>query len=645
MHTAAGSNPIIDQGGCSYVPDASNPQIFPCSPNYQSVRFGYVGAPIELALNVSSPTGSSLTVTIWWEAFVRHDVSPFVPGLANASAVQSFDLTPPGAGVPVHLVTNWTYESLSNHTIVGGKSSYYLVYVNVTSASGYDAFSMNGCNLLPYGNCFLQIAVAVNSAPQLMGVNSAYTYVLPPPDPVIPEFSIDASVQDLDNDPVVVTWNWDDGNVTVNRTGPAGEWTWVNVSHTYSFPLDISPRNIYYHLNVSIDDGIPTHNVSLETLIYFYIGPDMMPRNLTFISPSLGSIWLTNVSVPIESHMEEPEGEPMIYFWDFGDGNVSPQGALPQNGSASTAHAYTEPGNYSLTLWATDGIDKELCLNLTANCTTTISHWASSSVVVRVILNRPPRISLTIASNPGVARRDAVFAVALRDLDGDNLTVTWSFGDKTWAVNRSSAPNYEDVIQVHNYTRWGDPPSYTFQVVVWVDDGWGHNVTNATEIFVGSENMPPLVSAELLLANNTVRANDTFWLRVNVSDPEGDSVWINVDWGDGNVTTGTNDTMQPGANYTLAVSHSYWSIGNYTINVTATDHMVWVRKDAATGDLITLPHEVQVGAVVDVEAALPPPVSQEWTWVDYVTLGAVLAIPVAAAVRAGYRRHLERKED
>ncbi len=651
VEASAGNHPVVNVGGCSYAPDANVSDVFPCMPDYQESMFAYVGKPLRLDLDVSSPDGSAVNVTVWWDAAITQHFFPFPAEPLNTSAVNYTDVPATTPGSTTHLSFEWSYSSLSSSPIVSGKSSYYGVFVNLTGPSGYDPFDYrNPCPPtasppVATGYCLFKVAVAVNSPPVLSGISNAYTFQLPPPNPVIAPFTLETMVQDSDNDPVVVTWNWDDGNVTVNRTGPAGAGIPVNVTHTYSFPLNVSPRNFYFHLNVSVDDGFPGHNVTTEVLIYYYVAYDGMPTNLHILSPAAGSAWEVGTTVPIEAAFEEPEGEMMTYYLDFGDGNVSPMQGPVSNGTVTASHAYTVAGNYSLTLWVTDDPAKELCLNLTANCTTTTSHWASIFAPLRVYVNRPPIIALTVSSAPGVAGKVAEFSLAAFDKDADNLTVMWDFGDGTRAFNWTAGSSGSVAfVQGHNYTHWGVPPNYTYNVTVWVDDGMGHNVTATTEIFVGSDNEPPQVSATLLLANNTVHAYDTFSLRIQTSDPEGDPVWISVDWGDGNVTELTNATMLPAVNYTLTLPHSYAAIGNYTINVTVTDHMVWVQKNA-TGALITIPHTAQVAAPVLVEAALPPPESQEWNWIDYATLAVVLAIPILAAVRSGYHRHLERKED
>ncbi len=651
LSASAGLHPVINAGGCSYAPNASESTTFPCTPAYQTTKFAYVGTPLRLDLDLSSPDGSAINVTVWWDARLNSSAAPFAAEPINRSAVNYSDVPAGTPGATTHLTFEWSYSSLSAKPIALGKSSYYSVFVNLTGPNGYDPFDyVKPCPStasppVATGYCMFRIAVAINTPPTLSGISNGYTIQIPPPDPVIPPFDLAATVQDSDNDPVVVTWIWDDGNVTVNRTGPAGTPLYVNVSHTYSFPLSVSPRNFYFHLNVSVDDGRSGHNVTSEVLIFYYVAYDGMPTNLQIVNPDAGSSWEVGSAVPIEASFEEPEGEPMLYYFDYGDGNVSTRQTLDHNGTVTSSHAYELPGSYDLTLWVTDNLTKELCLNLTANCTTTTSHWASIFVPLLVYLNRAPIIDLTVSSAPGVAGKLAEFSLATLDKDLDNLTVTWSFGDGTWAFNWTGGGSESTtVVQAHNYTHWGPPPNYTYIVTVWADDGMGHNVTATTEIFVGSANEPPQVSAVLLLTNNTVHANDTFTLRINASDPEGDPIWISVDWGDGNVTADTNQTMMPGVNYTLTLSHSYRFLGKYTINVSVTDRMIWVERNA-TGALITLPHEAWVGAPVTVEAALPPPPSEDWNWVDYVTLTLVLAIPVALAVRAGHQRYLERRED
>ncbi len=651
---APDNNPVIAPGGCTFVPDPSNPLSFPCGVDNSGTQFAYLGAPLALDLNVSSPDGAVINVTVRWDTALDFNGYPFKLQVLNASAVQYFDVSPSGPNVSVHIHTEWTYWVLSPNPVVSGSSSYYNVSVNASSASGSDPFKWDDCTtLLPYGNCFFKIAVAMNSPPTLSGLQMAYTFSLPPPDPVIPAFTATVSVQDADNDPVTVAWNWDDGNISVNRTAAAGVRTFFNATHTYVFPVNVTPRYWNFTVRVSVDDAVPTHNRTTEVLLSYYLAYDGMPTSLQFLSPHAGTQLQVGQTVPIEASLAEPEGETMTYYWDFGDGQVSEQrtvhNATGQSALVYANHTYASAGPVDITLWATDGTNKSLCLNPDSNCTDTLAHWAHLSLPISVILNRAPVVSLTIWSSPGVYGKEAGFAAAVWDADADNLTVTWNFGDqeyvgaKAWAVNRTAgATDTAQVTQAHNYTHWGYARyNYTFNVTVWVDDGHGHNVTNTTRIFVGSANQGPVVFASFL-TNATVHANETFALNITVRDEEGNTVWINVSFGDNRFWEG-NVTPEPAVNYSLTVEHAYRRPGNYTINVTVTDRMIGVWMN--NGTMVFLPHNATAPLVIEVYPAPPPPVSTEWTWVDYTTLAAVLAIPVAIGVRSGYRRYQERRED
>ena len=643
------SNPVIDAGGCAFIPDVSDPVSFACGVDNSAAQFAYLGAPLYLDLNVSSPDGAPINVTVWWDTAIDFSVWPFSLQVVNGSAVQYFDVAPTGPDQPVHIRTEWTYWVHSNWEIVAGTSSYYNVSVNASSASGSDAFTLQSCTTrLPYGNCFFQIAVATNTAPFVYGLGTAYTVSLPPPDPVIPPFSLGISVLDTDNDPVLVVWDWGDGNVSMNASAAAGVRTFFNATHTYAFAVTVTPKYQNYTLRVSVDDGVQTHNRTTDVLISYFIAYDGMPSIPSFLSPLPGSKFQVGESVPIEASLLEPEGELMSYYWDYGDGVLSGLNTT-YNGTVYTAHAYASAGPVNITVWATDGSDKALCLDLNENCTLTRSHWAHLTMPMVIESNRAPVPSLTVSFDPGVYGKDARFAVVAWDPDGDNLTVTWCFGDQewvhggAWAVNQTTGGNGTlRFNQVHNYTHWGYAPTYTFNVTAWVDDGHGHNVSSVRQIFVGSENNAPTVSAAPP-ADSAIYVNETVSVNITVWDLEGDTIWIDVDFGD-NTSWHGNVTPEANVSQSLIVEHAYTEAGNYTINITVSDHMIaiWLNE---TGAMVGFTHTISTPVAIDVLPPPPPPVSMDWTWVDYTTLAAVLAIPIAGAVRYGYRRYLERRED
>src|SRR6185436_14696299 len=100
----------------------------------------------------------------------------------------------------------------------------------------------------------------------------------------------------------------------------------------------------------------------------------------------------------------DPEGDPLTYTWDFGDGSTG-SGIVP-------VHAYATLGTFTVTLTVNDG--------------TADSTPATTSVT---IANLAPSAS---AGGPYSGVRNGAIAFSgsgSSDPDGDALTYLWSFGD------------------------------------------------------------------------------------------------------------------------------------------------------------------------------------------------------------------------
>lgn len=639
LREAADSHPVINQSGCVFLPDLSQPQPFACGDSNGGVQFAYVGQPVGLNLTVSDPAGFPMNVTVWWDAHLGTTGGTLRPELTNASAITSLEVIPTGPNQPVRLALNWTYWSVG--APIGFYNGYH-IYVNVTDAAGYDPFQLPPI-VLPWGNFFFDLIVALgNTPPTVEGLQGTYTYQVLPPYSTVPDFVANVTVQDADDDPVVVTWDWGDGNVTVNRTSPAGDGVYLSVTHHYELNLSITPWIYDFILNLGVDDGVAGHNNTNATYIQYYVGLDA-PPSVTVVEPTGVERLVVGRSVTFVGLVSDFEGDPMLYYWDFGDGvNTSTLGPVT-DGSVSVNHVYAHDGNYSALLWATDGLEKRLCLG--TNCSRT--HWMNSTKTVHINPNLAPEVSrLTISSNPYRYGVPAAFSIGTFDFDRDPLVVTWDFGDNGTLVFNRTADNVtaNALSQSHTYAQWGDPASnYSYNVTAWVDDGQGHNISRSTTIFIGSNNRPPALDPGLILTNRTLYVNDTFALRVNVTDTEGDSVRISVDFGDGTPAL----LPDPMFNGTLYLNHSYAEARAFTINLTATDGKIFVFLDNRTGmpNATAFPRPLRLSIVVDV---LPQPTVERpepWTWWDYVTLSAVLGIPAAYFVRAGYIRRQERKED
>ena len=117
----------------------------------------------------------------------------------------------------------------------------------------------------------------------------------------------------------------------------------------------------------------------------------------------------------------DPEGDPLTYAWDFGDGN-SADGAMP-------THTYVAAGTFDVSLVVSDGLSS-----------------SASSVTTATISE--PVMNLAPVANPGgpytgEPGQAIVFdGAASADPNGDALTHSWDFGDGAMGVGISPSHTY-----------------------------------------------------------------------------------------------------------------------------------------------------------------------------------------------------------
>lgn len=646
--------PGIEPNGCRFLPDPSSPAVFLCGSDNNPTRdYAFVGAPMRLDLAVADPNGDNMTVTIAFDAAVNSTDNS--PELGNLSAVTVLEVTSPGPDLPVNLTLNWTYDHLSETYPIAANSSYFLVWVRVNDTLGNDSYVNFGCPELAtsrYGQCLFMVAAAINSAPSFTeGLATSWSGTVTFPDPVVPSFSQYVVVQDNDNDPLTATWDWGDGSET-NQTFSGDTMDGVTIwgNHTYVLDTNTTPRDYLFYLNLTVTDGIPGHRSRQNADVSYHVNFDDAPGLATLMVSK--ATWLVGETVRAASSYSDGDSDNVTYHWDFGDGTSTAPvtvSASPSPTGVNATHAYASPGNYTIRLWATDGAGK--CVWGGTACIA--SHLVNASAAVEILGNRAPTVSLSLSTPPQYTGRPAGFTVALYDPDGDPLNLTWDFGDGTWLTNYTNATSDAvhalsrsvQVFQNHTYLKPGPPPSYNYTVQVWGDDGHGHNVSSSTVVFVGSTNLPPIVLPHLELTNSTVLVGETFTLDVNVTDPEGDPANVTVDWGDRSTLSWWLADLTPEKNSTVvSFIHTYRVPGAWQINVSATDYQVFVMR-SANGTLLTMNHTVVVPVSITVQPIPVPVPPDDWTWVDYTTLGAVLAVPIGFGGRAAYRRREERREE
>ena len=252
------------------------------------------------------------------------------------------------------------------------------------------------------------------------------------------ETTFDITAED-DEDDIRVTWLWGDGTVDVTTGG--------SMTHTYS--------NLgYYTLRVWVDDltGLPGHNVSDICEVFVYNPAMNVPAEIVQFSVNIPDPY-TGQEIEFTAKAIDAEGDPLKFTIQFGDGASEVQTFLSSEPNTVRTYvfskAYLSGGYYTAYLYVDDG---------TANTT-------SEGVGIDVTANFAPTLE-PLEDVYGDTGESTDFEAVASDLDGDDLTYYWEWGDgeTTTVLNDGLASHVYD-----------DSGEYDYQV--WVDDGKGHNVT------------------------------------------------------------------------------------------------------------------------------------------------------------------------
>jgi len=224
------------------------------------------------------------------------------------------------------------------------------------------------------------------------------------------------------------------------------------------------------------------------------------------------------------SGSSDPEGEPLQYDWDFGDGKT---------GTAATpSHTYTAAGSYVVTLTVTDDQG--------------VSDSETTGAQIDAANQRP----VADANGPysGMVNVAVSFdGSASSDADGTIVAWNWDFGDGNSGTGAMPSNSYAAA------------GNYTVTLTVTDDEG-----ATSAEAFstatIDAPNAPPVADA-----------NGPYVGKVDVAvtfdgsasdDPDGSVVRYDWDYGDGTVENDAGPTP----------SHTYAALGAYDVVLTVVDN-------------------------------------------------------------------------
>ncbi len=362
-----------------------------------------------------------------------------------------------------------------------------------------------------------------------------------------------AVTSDADADVITVTWEWDDGtyDVTTHDTSDAqGVPVLSSVTHTWDTAGS-------YDITVYADDGNPDHNVSTDVTVEVAAdGDDVAPSGLLVVTePSPALVGVTTV---LTAYAFDANGDAIDFTIDFGDDtDMAFDGdseASAELQSVTFEHVFATAETVTVTLYADDGTD-----NVSATF---------DVEVVEPTENSPPRISLQDDYSAKYNQTFTITPISVTDYDGDDLTVTYNWGDETEDTEGDADNNFA---ASHIYTSTG-----TFTLTASVDDGTGiagHVVNKTAEVTVGEANFrPKFVTVAKAPAKAEYAPEETIYINITVSDFEGDAITVTVDFGDdSDLVTMELEAAGPGVNVTQSFEYAYAEAGEYTITIVIKD--------------------------------------------------------------------------
>jgi PKD repeat protein/N-acetylneuraminic acid mutarotase len=355
--------------------------------------------------------------------------------------------------------------------------------------------------------------------------------------------------------------------------------------------------------------------------------PPIQPPTVSAGGPYTGS---EGIGVAFDaSGSSDPQGLPLSYDWDFGDGSPHGSGVAP-------THVYVDNGSYPVTLSVTNtsqvvtttttatianapptvdaGADASALTGQTFTVNarftdpglsdgpwTTSIDWGNGSAPTQGVLSTAGavpgskvytgsgtyNVTVTVTDKDGGSGSDVVQVTVTGSnppvissvggpysgSEGTSIRVVGSAGDVdgdpltySWDFGDGSTPTIPSSSGAAIHT-YADNGSYSAKLTV-TDVHFSSTATAAVTI----GNLPPIVDAG---PDASLVTGQPLTLSASFSDPgTADAPWAtSIDWGDGSpVTDGSANTQG-----TIAGVHAYLSYGTFTVTIRVTD------KDGASG--------------------------------------------------------------
>ncbi len=258
----------------------------------------------------------------------------------------------------------------------------------------------------------------------------------------------------------------------------------------------------------------------------------------------------------------DPEGQPITYSWNFGDGT-------PNSAAPNPTHTFNAtpgvPTPYTVTLTVTDSVGQ-----------------TSMATVLVSINNTPPLVSITSPLNGTQypLTGDTIYNLTANVSDAEHPDSQLKYEWQTF-LHHNNHEHQEPVDTNHVTTAVISPlgcdgNTYYYRIVLKVTDAAGLSAQSEVDLYPDCPNQPPVASFSASPSTGNPPLLVSFDARSS-NDPDNDPLTFSWDFGDGVTDSGQTP------------SHTYTSAGPYTATLTVTDTGSLTDTASSTISVVSLP--------------------------------------------------------